>query len=160
MSLFLEFGPDQPILPHYHLVKEERVFVNPHLLTNGMITTQPDVCLLGDGRVEVPSTIWLFEIFEHPRITILLTPSVGNRVLAGEMEDIDRKANVLEVRVIANNFREMAIVVEEDVVGLERVVGKCSLDKLLYTGMHKYCYGHIVIDEFPLTATLETASAP
>jgi hypothetical protein len=54
-SLPLELLHRQPVLPQNHFIKEKVEFSNPHLAQNGMISTEPDIGLLGHGGIEIPA---------------------------------------------------------------------------------------------------------
>jgi len=81
-----------------------------------MIPTKPDIRLLGNGGIEIPPSIISEKLRIRMRVAILLAEQVGLSMFACEMENINRKTNILEDWVVLDHFSKCAIVVKEYVV--------------------------------------------
>jgi hypothetical protein len=85
-----------------------------------MEPTQPNIGLLCYGGVEPPvPPVLTKKLRKECRVTVALTESVRLSMFIGKMEDVNRKPDILEIRVIFDVLCNTAIVVEDDVVGHE-----------------------------------------
>jgi hypothetical protein len=66
---------------------------------------------------------------------MFLTPLVLGRVFAFKMKDIDREAYVSEVGIVSNHVQQRAVVVVENMVGLDGFITKGMFDHLLNTSV-------------------------
>ena len=84
-----------------------------------MKSSQPYVCLLCDGEVEIPSlAIFCLQFWVQFWVAVLSTKPVFVRVFAGKMEDINSQANTFEswISCAPNVLCKFTIVIKENVV--------------------------------------------
>lgn len=65
------------------------------------------------------------------RIAVLLAKRIGGGVLRGEVENINREANVIKEFILLDHLCERAVVVEEDVIWLQTIDTERPFDEFL-----------------------------
>ncbi len=66
-----------------HLIEKKIEHINTHFTQNGMEPTEPDICLLCNRRVEIPTLpILTKQLWKIGRVTMCLTEFIGHGVLA------------------------------------------------------------------------------
>jgi hypothetical protein len=120
------------VAPAYHFIKKEIITIHAHLTAYGLIPTKPAICLLGNGRIEIPLLVtFAKKLRVCNRVAILLAKLVLLTMLAFEMEDVNSECDITEERIISDSLSKGAVVIEENVIWLcaRNTVG--SLDHLL-----------------------------
>ena len=114
-----------------HLIKKEVILIHQYFPANGVIVTDPDINLLCHQQIEEPAlSIFANQLWIHGRVTMLLTKCMCFFVLGFEVEHIDSKADVGEVRIQLDILGKGAIVVEEDVIWFKGFNAEDALDEL------------------------------
>jgi len=76
------------------LIKKKIIPVNEHLSADGMIATDPYVCLLCNGRIKEPTcAVFTDQLRKGRRVAIFLAERVRFFMLGLEVEYVDSKAN-------------------------------------------------------------------
>jgi|SRR5882762_1939584 len=104
-----------------------------------MISTKPDIRLLGNGGIEIPPYIVSEKLRICMRVAILLAEQVGLGMFTCEMENVNRKTNIFEDWVVLDHFSKCAIVVKEYVVWHEVNDPIGSNDHLLVILVNEQC---------------------
>lgn len=97
-----------------------------------MVAANPYVGLFGNRRVEKPSiAIFADQLRKRCRVAVFLTKCMCFLVLGLEMKNVNGKTNVGKVGVGFDMLSERAVIIEEDMVRLDRLDAKGTLQKFL-----------------------------
>ena len=97
-----------------------------------MVAADPYVGLFCNRRAEKPSVaIFADQLRESRRVAVFLTKRMCFLVLGLEMKNVDSKTDVGKVGVGFDMLSERTVVIEEDVIRLDRLDAKGALQKFL-----------------------------
>ena len=98
-----------------------------------MKASQPNVCLLSNGRIEIPGlSIFPKQLGIYSWVAITLAKQIFCRVFAVKVKNINGEANVFEKGVSLDMSSERTVVIKKEVIRLLTTDCKRALDKLLY----------------------------